>query len=210
MHNHHQKTDPRQLRWGSLRLAVTTAAVMLAVAGCSASESDSVSGSGSELASESGTGTAEADQPLPVIEVTSEALADGRFDPEHTCDGDNVRPDLSWSGLPEGTAAVAVVLDDVDYNDFVHTAIVNLPPDLPGLTAGAPLPAGAVETSNLEPYDAFLGPCPLEEHEYRFRVFALPSEVVAEEFSSATSLTNDVLDAAIAVGELRARYARTG
>ena len=49
------------------------------------------------------------------IKVTSTAFADGEMIPkQYTCDGANVSPPLSWSGVPAGAKALALICDDPD------------------------------------------------------------------------------------------------
>ena len=47
--------------------------------------------------------------------MTSTAFGEEESIPErYTCDGDEVSPPLAWSGVPDDTAAVALVVDDPD------------------------------------------------------------------------------------------------
>ena len=62
------------------------------------------------------------------LEVTSPVLPEGEFIPRrYTCDGheaggQDVSPPLNWSGVPEGTKSIALILDDPDAvgRTFVH------------------------------------------------------------------------------------------
>lgn len=47
------------------------------------------------------------------FEPTSPAFEHGRSIPrKHTCEGEDVSPPLAWSGVPQGTASLALVVDD--------------------------------------------------------------------------------------------------
>ncbi|MGH3042927.1 MAG: YbhB/YbcL family Raf kinase inhibitor-like protein, partial [Gaiellaceae bacterium] len=47
--------------------------------------------------------------------LTSPAFEHGQPIPrKHTCEGEDVSPPLIWSGVPEGTASLALVADDPD------------------------------------------------------------------------------------------------
>ena len=49
------------------------------------------------------------------IEVTSSAFTEGSAIPvRHTCDGEDVSPPLSWSGVPQETCGLALISDDPD------------------------------------------------------------------------------------------------
>lgn len=96
--------------------------------------------------------------------------------------GDNVSPDLTWIGLPPGTASVAVTCYDPDAPTtigFSHWVLANLSPDLGSLPAGAGAagsnPAGSVLGFNDwgESQYGGMGPPPGEEHRYLFTVYAL-------------------------------------
>jgi len=49
------------------------------------------------------------------IQLTSEAFSDGTMIPKRfTCDGEDLSPPLSWSGLPTETVSLALICDDPD------------------------------------------------------------------------------------------------
>jgi Raf kinase inhibitor-like YbhB/YbcL family protein len=107
--------------------------------------------------------------------LTSSALADGDAIPnEFTCDGENVSPPLAWTGVPSGTAALALVVDDPDANGFVHWIVLDLPADgdLPrGVEPGAATPQ---QGRNDFSKPGWGGPCPPSgTHHYRFTLTAL-------------------------------------
>lgn len=106
--------------------------------------------------------------------VSSPAFEDGGELPRvHTCDADNVPPEIAWSQVPGGTASIAVLVEEsaVEPAPFTHWLVVGIPADARGLAA---VPDGAVE---VEPYN---GPCPLEgAHRYQVHVYALDVAVSA-------------------------------
>ena len=108
--------------------------------------------------------------------LTSPAFADGSSIPqEFTCRGQDVSPALAWRGVPEGTAALVLFLDDPDARGWVHWIVL----DLPG--ADGALPRG-VSPSAEAPQQGrndfgrigYGGPCPPSgTHHYRFTLYAL-------------------------------------
>lgn len=101
---------------------------------------------------------------------------------EHTCDGADTAPVISWTAPPAGTVEVAVVVTDRDAENFVHYAAAGLPPTAGGL-GGAAVP-GAVEGSNDFGTTGWSGPCPPAgtTHTYVWTVYALaePSGFAAD------------------------------
>jgi Raf kinase inhibitor-like YbhB/YbcL family protein len=112
----------------------------------------------------------------PTFGLTSSAFAAGDAIPrELTCDGANVSPPLAWTGVPTGTAALVLLVDDPDARNFVHWIVL----DLPG--ADGSLPKG-VDPSAATPQQGrngfgdtgWGGPCPPSgTHHYRFTLTAL-------------------------------------
>src|SRR5688572_20049721 len=110
------------------------------------------------------------------ITLTSPAFADGEAIPErHTCSGEDVAPPLAWSGVPDGTAELALLVEDPDApgGTFVHWVLAGLDPSSGGLAEGT-VPAGAVEGRNGFRRRGYGGPCPPpgRPHRYVFMLFA--------------------------------------
>lgn len=109
--------------------------------------------------------------------LTSSAFTDGEPIPKrHTCDGEDVSPDLNWTDAPEGTQALALVVTDPDARDFVHWIAY----DLTGTPSGG-LPGGVSSSPDAPPQGAnsfgrtgYGGPCPPSgTHRYVFTISAL-------------------------------------
>ncbi len=104
----------------------------------------------------------------------------------HTCDGADISPELTWSGVPDGTQSLALIIDDPDAPDpaapkmtWVHWVLYNLPPDTLGLAEAIyndSLPQGALEGINDWHRTGYRGPCPpVGRHRYFFKLYALDS-----------------------------------
>jgi hypothetical protein len=119
------------------------------------------------------------------LTLTSSAFSDGGEMPTHcTCEGDDLSPDLAWSGLPEGTHSLVLIVDDPDAPDpraprmvWDHWLLYNLPPGATGLPAGVrsqDLPEGTLEGINSWGRTGYGGPCPpIGRHRYFHILYAL-------------------------------------
>jgi Raf kinase inhibitor-like YbhB/YbcL family protein len=115
--------------------------------------------------------------------VADFALQSGAFDHggpiprRHGCEGEDLSPPLSWSGTPEGTRSLALVVDDPDApgGTFTHWLGWGLDPGAIGLGEGEAAP---VEGRNDFGTSGYRGPCPPPghgRHRYSFRLHALDS-----------------------------------
>lgn len=117
--------------------------------------------------------------------LQSTAFAPGAEIPAlHTCEGSDISPPLAWTGLPPGTASLALIVDDPDAPDpaapkmtWVHWLLYNLPPQTQALPVGvdaAALPPGTGQGLNDWHRTGFGGPCPpIGRHRYFFKLYAL-------------------------------------
>jgi Raf kinase inhibitor-like YbhB/YbcL family protein len=147
-------------------------------------------------------------------------VADGQpIDPVHTCDGDNISPALEWEGVPEGTAELALIVDDPDApgGTFTHWVVYAMPPDYTGLDRGVPpgpsasgaltLRQGLNDASDVPGYT---GPCPPEgEHGYVFTLYALDEETGLDGGASVDDLRAALEGHVLAEATLTAPYARS-
>ena len=75
--------------------------------------------------------------------VSTSFEANGEIPTRYTCEGEDVSPPLAWSGVPEGSQSLVLIIDDPDAPDprapkmtWVHWVLYNLPPDVEGLPEG--------------------------------------------------------------------------
>lgn len=117
------------------------------------------------------------------MELTSPRFPhQGEIPTEHTCEGADRAPALSWSGVPKEARSLALIVDDPDAPDpaapvmtWVHWVVCDIPPEATGLPeGGAPLPEGAREGLNDWKRIGWGGPCPpVGRHRYFFKLYAL-------------------------------------
>jgi Raf kinase inhibitor-like YbhB/YbcL family protein len=120
------------------------------------------------------------------LEIRSSAFSAGDIVPTRfTCDGDDVSPPLSWSGVPEGTAELRLSLTDPDAprGTFTHWLVTGMDPAASEVAEGS-VPAGGAEQRNSFGENAYGGPCPPQgggAHRYVFTLEAMsPSGDVIE------------------------------
>lgn len=116
------------------------------------------------------------------LNLSSSAFSNGgKIPPKYTCEGDDVSPALTWSGAPQGTKSLALIVDDPDAPDpakpqrvYVHWVVYNIPPASNGISEGGSPPSGAVTGSNDWDKKQYGGPCPpIGRHRYFFKLYAL-------------------------------------
>jgi Raf kinase inhibitor-like YbhB/YbcL family protein len=139
----------------------------------------------------------------------------------YTCDGDDISPPLEWSGVPEGTRSLALIVDDPDAPDpaapkrvWVHWVLFNLPPDCTGLAegmGGEDLPAGTLEGLNDWKKLGYGGPCPpVGRHRYFFKLFALDRVLADLDSPTKASLQRAMQGHVLAEAELVGTYKKPG
>ena len=119
------------------------------------------------------------------LKITSPMFAQSEEIPsKYTCDGKDISPAIEWSGLPEGTRSIALIVDDPDAPDpaaprmtWVHWVLYNIPPSATGLPEAVKsqdLPQGTKEGLNDWKRTGYGGPCPpIGRHRYFHKVYAL-------------------------------------
>jgi Raf kinase inhibitor-like YbhB/YbcL family protein len=116
------------------------------------------------------------------LSLRSSAFAhNGSIPREHTCDGADKAPELSWSGAPSGCRGFALIVDDPDAPDpkapkrtYVHWVLYDLPSSVTSLARGGAAPKGAREGKNDWGKTGYGGPCPpIGRHRYFFKLYAL-------------------------------------
>jgi Raf kinase inhibitor-like YbhB/YbcL family protein len=133
------------------------------------------------------------------LSMTSPAFKhEGEIPEKFTCEGQDVSPELVFSGIPAGAKSLALIVDDPDAPDpkapkmtWVHWVLFNIPPATTGLKEGTSksLPEGVQEGLNDWKRTGWGGPCPpIGRHRYFFKLYALdktmslnrPSKLVLE------------------------------
>ncbi|HSI82056.1 MAG TPA: YbhB/YbcL family Raf kinase inhibitor-like protein [Solirubrobacterales bacterium] len=143
--------------------------------------------------------------------LTSPAFEDGGDVPaRHTCEGENVSPELAWSGVPERTRALALIVDDPDAprGTFTHWLAWNI---APGEEALAERGSPPVEGENDAGTTGYHGPCPPPghgRHRYFFRLHALDAELELDHGAPRDELERALDGHVLGTAELVGGYER--
>lgn len=167
------------------------------------------------------TGAAAADFKLTSSEIAEgKALTNKQVFKGFGCDGENVSPQLSWSGAPAGTKSFAISVYDPDAptgSGWWHWTLVNLPATTNELPAGAgssggKLPAGAAQGRTDFGQAGFGGACPPagdKPHRYQFTVWALKADKLPVDENASGAMVGFMLNAnALGKATLTATYGR--
>lgn len=141
---------------------------------------------------------------------------------ESGCIGQNISPDLRWSGAPANTKSFAMLLHDPDAPTggagWWHWIVYNIPAGATELRKGAGkpdgsvLPPGAASVANDYGTPGYGGPCPPagdKPHRYVFTVYALNVDRLDVPKGANASVAGFMINAnAIAKATLTGTYGR--
>ena len=150
------------------------------------------------------------------MRIESSAFSEGGLIPRrHTCDGKDVSPPLSWSGIPEGAKSLALICDDPDApgKTWVHWVVFNIPPaarQLPeGIAPAETIPGGGTQGKNDFRKLGYGGPCPPGgTHRYQFKLYALDSELTLAAAATKAQLEGAIEGHVLGQATLTGKYSR--
>jgi Raf kinase inhibitor-like YbhB/YbcL family protein len=144
--------------------------------------------------------------------LSSPAFTEGGPIPkDYTCDGAGQTLPVAWSGVPEGTAELALIMDDPDARGFVHWVVVGIPPTAMGIEGDGTLPAGARLGMTGFRKAAYGGPCPPSgSHRYQLTLYALSSPLSLGPTPTADEVRQASSSHTLATATLNGSYRRGG
>jgi Raf kinase inhibitor-like YbhB/YbcL family protein len=150
---------------------------------------------------------------LSVAEFGLQSSAFGPGEPiprRHGCEGEDLSPPLAWSGAPDGTRSLALIVDDPDapVGTFTHWLGWGLASGAERLGEGQAAP---IEGRNDFGTSGYRGPCPPPghgRHRYFFKLYALDSDPDLPPGATRDELEGTLEGHTLAVAELIGTYER--
>ncbi len=147
---------------------------------------------------------------MNTLEITSPVFKNGQLIPvRHSCQGEDLSPQLLIKDLPNGTKTLAVIMEDPDApsGTFTHWLAWNIPANLKELAEGYKAPNEGTNSFNKQGYN---GPCPPHgsKHRYFFKVFALNTNLNLPNGTKKEELLKALHSSAIGYGELMGLFER--
>lgn len=154
------------------------------------------------------------------IDLRSPAFAGGaRLPVRFTADGEGVSPPLVWSGVPDATASLALIVEDPDApaaSPLVHAIVWNMAADLRSLAEGAIVADGAGGANGDVGRNSFLRegwlppdpPTGHGDHDYVFQLFALSEAAPLGPSPGRGAIVEAIAGKVLAAGLLIGTYSR--
>lgn len=150
--------------------------------------------------------------------LTSTAFEDSsRIPTRHTCEGEDLSPPLQWTGVPETSKSIALIVDDPDapMGTWVHWVLYDIPPTLHSLAEGIPwsetLSSGARHGASSFRRLGYGGPCPPKghgTHRYFFTLYALDVELGLAPGANKQQVLDALEGHVLATAQLMGTYSR--
>ena len=162
------------------------------------------------------TGNPSQPQTATTMKLHSTAFSPNSLIPfQHTCDGQDISPPISWDSPPAGAKSLVLICDDPDAprGSFLHWVLYDLPPLAHQLPSGVPkqpkLPTGGVQGKNDFGNLGYGGPCPPSgSHRYVFKLYALDKQLNLQPGATKAQVLKTMEGHIMATAELIGRYAR--
>jgi Raf kinase inhibitor-like YbhB/YbcL family protein len=127
----------------------------------------------------------------------------------HTGDGEDVSPELRWSGVPDGTKSFAIVVHDPDaplVDGFTHWVAYGIAGDRTGLPEGDDDATAGTNSFGRAGYGGPAPPPGHGTHHYYFWVYALDDDLDLEPGLDRRALLDRIEDHVIEQARLVGTY----
>jgi Raf kinase inhibitor-like YbhB/YbcL family protein len=150
--------------------------------------------------------------PKSTLSISSPAFQNNQMMPrKFTCQGSDMNPPLQFSGIPNGTKSLVLIMDDPDapMSTWDHWILWNIPADT-AMIAEDSVPEGAAQGVNSWGNYSYGGPCPPSgTHRYMFKLSALDTRLGIDETSKKHELESAMQGHILAHAELIGLYRKT-
>lgn len=149
------------------------------------------------------------------MKLSSPAFENGGTIPaRYTCDGRNICPPLTISGVPADAKSLVLIMDDPDVPKTIradgmwdHWIVFDMPAQIREIKEGIE-PEGTHGMGTGGNMDYF-GPCPPDrEHRYFFKLYALDTRLDLPQQSTKQQVENAMSGHVLEKSELMGRYQR--
>ena len=148
--------------------------------------------------------------------ISSAFQPGGAIPPRFTCEGDNISPQLSWTGAPKEAKSFVLIMHDPDAprrGGFTHWVLYNIPanvasldenvtrqPDIDGVGRQGKNDSGSI---------GYMGPCPPSgTHRYFFWLYSLRAALDLQPGATYEQVKSAIEAVVIEQTELMGTYAK--
>jgi len=151
------------------------------------------------------------------MQITSSAFQPGGSIPtRHTCEGDDISPEFSWTGIPAEAKSLVLIVHDPDApkaNGFTHWVLYNIPPEMTrideNVSKQGAVTAIGIQGKNDAGRIGYMGPCPPSgTHRYFVRLYALREKLELEPGASYEEVKAAISSYLIEQTEIMGTYAK--
>ncbi len=151
------------------------------------------------------------------LELRSNTFEHNEFIPKKfSCQGEDISPQLSWTGFPKEAESFAIICDDPDApgRTWIHWVIYDIPSSITELKEGVSsqenLDSGAKQGVNDFGNIGYGGPCPPpgNPHRYFFKLYCLDKKLALSSGITKGELLKAMEGHILAKAELVGRYKR--
>jgi Raf kinase inhibitor-like YbhB/YbcL family protein len=146
------------------------------------------------------------------VQIQSDSFENNKMMPaKFTCDSSNISPGLSFSGIPDGSKSLVLIMDDPDApgGTWIHWTVWNIDPSVTKIPENS-VPGGSVEGKTDFGKPGYGGPCPPSgTHRYFFKLYALDTVLDLDASAAANDIEKAMKGHTIDSAELIGLYKRS-
>lgn len=149
------------------------------------------------------------------MQLTSSAFhSNGSIPPKHTCDGEDVSPELFFAHVPAEAQSLVLIMDDPDVPRHLradgmwdHWVVFNIPPHTTHISENTN-PHGTLGKNSWGD-NRYQGPAPPDrEHRYFFKLYALDTKLSLPQGATKHAVEQAMQGHILAQAELMGRYVK--